>query len=252
MTLTVATPAEASAAAAAEANAPAASDAGDAGDAVRGNGPGGDTSGGGDGGGDQPPIWLVLDGDLAPPLCEALGGMVAAAGGDGGARRFCLESGERLRLPARLRLLFETSDAAHASPALLAQCRVLHVPPAAVGWRQLVKGWLAAEPNPNPNPNSNPNPIPNPNPSPNPSPNQAGSPPSLWCQRRASACCRSRTPTRTPTPDPNPNPNPIPLTLPRRVLQKWVEYAVDGVLSLMRKEARYLVITPNPNPSPNP
>ena len=65
--------------------------------------------------------------------------MVAQAGGGDGARRLCLEGGERLRLPARLRLLFETSDAAHASPALLAQCRVLHVPPATVGWRQLVK-----------------------------------------------------------------------------------------------------------------
>ena len=52
------------------------------------------------------------------------------------------------------------------------------------------------------------------------------------------------TPTLTP--------NPTPLPLPRRVLQKWVEYAVDGVLSLMRKEARSLVITPDPNPSPNP
>jgi hypothetical protein len=45
-------------------------------------------------------------GELSPPLCEALSGMVAAAGGDGGARRLHLESGERLRLPAVSRRTF--------------------------------------------------------------------------------------------------------------------------------------------------
>ena len=129
----------------------------------------------GGGGAVAAPLWLVFDGELQPALCEVLSGMAAGGGGaEGGARRLSLESGERLRLPPRLRLLFETSDARHASPALLAQCAVLHVPPAAVGWWQLVRGWLAAE--------------------------------------------------------------PLVPAASKRVLQKWVQYAVDGVLLQMRKE----------------
>ena len=64
---------------------------------------------------------------------------------------------------------------------------MLHVPPAAVGWRQLVKGWLAAEPL---------------------------------------------------LPDTG-----------KRVVQKWVEYAVDAVLSMMRKE---VLLPPPSDPDPGP
>ena len=76
-------------------------------------------------------------------MCEVLRGVA----GPSSPRHLFLEDGERLRVPPRLRLLLEMGDAAHASPALLSQCAVVHVPPAVVGWRALVRGWLGAEQN---------------------------------------------------------------------------------------------------------
>ena len=71
------------------------------------------------------PLWMVFDGDVGSQLCEALRGIA----GPGSSRRLFLEDGERLRVPARLRLLLEMGDAAHATPALLSQVMIPLPPP---------------------------------------------------------------------------------------------------------------------------
>ena len=48
----------------------------------------------------------------------------------------CLPNGERIRLNAQtMRLIFEASDLAAASPATVSRCGMIHVPAEVIGWQ---------------------------------------------------------------------------------------------------------------------
>ena len=48
----------------------------------------------------------------------------------------CLPNGERIRLNAQtMRLLFEASDLAAASPATVSRCGMIHIPADLIGWQ---------------------------------------------------------------------------------------------------------------------
>ena len=48
----------------------------------------------------------------------------------------CLPNGERIRLNAQtMRLVFEASDLAAASPATVSRCGMIHVPAEVIGWQ---------------------------------------------------------------------------------------------------------------------
>ena len=48
----------------------------------------------------------------------------------------CLPNGERIRLNAQtMRLIFEASDLAAASPATVSRCGMIHIPAEVIGWQ---------------------------------------------------------------------------------------------------------------------
>ncbi|GBF88264.1 dynein heavy chain axonemal protein, partial [Raphidocelis subcapitata] len=54
----------------------------------------------------------------------------------------CLPNGERIKLvPATMRMLFEVSDLAAASPATVSRCGMVYAAPGELGWRPLVQSW---------------------------------------------------------------------------------------------------------------
>ena len=57
-------------------------------------------------------------------------------------RLLTLPNGERIRLAAHARLLFEVGDLAHASPATVSRCGMVYVDGGALGWRPYVWRWL--------------------------------------------------------------------------------------------------------------
>ena len=55
----------------------------------------------------------------------------------------CLPNGERIKLnPATMRMLFEVSDLAAASPATVSRCGMVFVSPEELGWRPFVQSWV--------------------------------------------------------------------------------------------------------------
>ena len=56
----------------------------------------------------------------------------------------CLPNGERIKLNATtMRMLFEVQDLAVASPATVSRCGMVYVPAEDLGWRPVVRSWLA-------------------------------------------------------------------------------------------------------------
>ncbi len=52
----------------------------------------------------------------------------------------CLPNGERIKLNSTtMRMLFEVSDLAVASPATVSRCGMVYVPPEDMGWRPMIK-----------------------------------------------------------------------------------------------------------------
>jgi dynein heavy chain len=56
----------------------------------------------------------------------------------------CLPNGERIKLDAAtMRMLFEVSDLAVASPATVSRCGMVYVPPEDMGWRPFIRSVAA-------------------------------------------------------------------------------------------------------------
>ena len=58
-------------------------------------------------------------------------------------RGFRVCAGERIRLTPSIRLLFEVSDLAAASPATVSRCGMLFVSPQALNWKVIMQAYLA-------------------------------------------------------------------------------------------------------------
>jgi len=81
--------------------------------------------------------WLVLDGALDSTWAESLNTCL-----DDDVRSLTLTSGERLRFHDSLKLVFEVDSVAHATPATMSRCGVLHLDALVVGFEPLVAKWL--------------------------------------------------------------------------------------------------------------
>lgn len=56
----------------------------------------------------------------------------------------CLPNGERIKLnPTTMRMVFEVSDLAAASPATVSRCGMVYIAHEQLGWRPAVQTWLS-------------------------------------------------------------------------------------------------------------
>ncbi|PIK44989.1 putative dynein heavy chain domain-containing protein 1, partial [Apostichopus japonicus] len=81
--------------------------------------------------------WMVLDGDVNQTLSDLYHPVVKR-----GNREMTLANGEQLSIPSSLSLILETTDLSQASPALVADCAILHFGTEVVQWRSLLDSWL--------------------------------------------------------------------------------------------------------------
>jgi dynein heavy chain len=54
----------------------------------------------------------------------------------------CLANGQRIKLRAQMRILFEVQELAVASPATVSRCGMVYLTPDELGWRPFVKTWI--------------------------------------------------------------------------------------------------------------
>lgn len=54
----------------------------------------------------------------------------------------CLANGERIKLRAEMRMLFEVQDLSSASPATVSRCGMVYMTPSELGWRPYKIQWM--------------------------------------------------------------------------------------------------------------
>ena len=57
-------------------------------------------------------------------------------------RMLCLSNGERIKLKANLRMLFEVNDLRVASPATVSRCGMVYLCNEDLDWRPYATSWL--------------------------------------------------------------------------------------------------------------
>jgi dynein heavy chain, axonemal len=82
-------------------------------------------------------LWTVFDGPVDSLWVENLNTVLDET------KSLCLANGERVRVPDTVRIIFEVSDLAGASPATITRCGIVHVDSTVLDWRSIFNAWLA-------------------------------------------------------------------------------------------------------------
>ncbi|KPA85080.1 putative dynein heavy chain [Leptomonas pyrrhocoris] len=80
--------------------------------------------------------WMVFDGPVDTLWIESLNSVLDDS------KLLCLDSGERIKLPETMHMLFEVGDLAVASPATVSRCGMVYVDAEDLPWRAVAEQWV--------------------------------------------------------------------------------------------------------------